>query len=218
MRGISSIPIVLGLLLVLSSGVAQAAPAPIVAGQTPTPAGQVRTFVGNIGGLQNIDAKFVAIVAPNGNAVAYLSSNDHAWNQQNSKWYVGQASGGRLTARASDGTELTGTLQGDTVTGTLGGGQWTGNLTSSGTAGLYRARVSDDEVDLTVVAPDGSWVGSAWQPSTGTLLRTWTSGTGTVQQLAGGGISVSPGPQLPAVNLDPVVPDEGGSFPNSPWD
>ena len=90
----------------------------MVGGQTPAPAEQVRTFVGNIGGLQNIDAKFVALVAPNGNAMAYLSSNDHAWNQQNSKWYVGQAGGGRLTARASDGTELTGTLQGDTVTAT----------------------------------------------------------------------------------------------------
>src|SRR6266851_3165901 len=77
MRAIRSIPMVLGLLLALSSGVGQAAPAPIVGGQTPTPAGQVRTFVGDIGGLQNIDAKFVAIVAPNGNAVAYLSSNGH---------------------------------------------------------------------------------------------------------------------------------------------
>src|SRR5690349_20069665 len=95
--------IVLGLLLALDSVVAQAAPALVVGGQTATPAGQVRTFVGNIGGLENIDAKFVALVAPNGNAVAYLSSNDHAWNQQNSKWYVGQAGGGRLTARASDG-------------------------------------------------------------------------------------------------------------------
>jgi hypothetical protein len=218
MQGTRLAPLALGMLLALHSVVAQAAPAPIVSGQTPTSPEQVRTFVGNIGGLENIDAKFVAIVAPNGNAVAYLSSNDHAWNQQNSKWYVGQAGGGRLTARASDGTELTGTLQGDTVTGTLGAGQWTGYLTSSGVAGLYRARVSDNEVDLTVVAPDGSWVGSAWSPQTRTLLRTWTSGTGVAQQLSSGQVSVRPDPQSPPVTLDPVVPNAGGSFPNSPFD
>ncbi len=218
MRKIGLIPVVLGALLALSSGLAHASPAPSAGSQTPTPEEQVRTFVGNIGGLENIDAKFVAIVAPNGNAVAYLSSNDHAWNQQNSKWYVGQAGGGRLTARASDGTELTGTLQGDTVTGTLGAGQWTGYLTSSGVAGLYRARVSDNEVDLTVVAPDGSWVGSAWSPQTRTLLRTWNSGTGVAQRLPSGQISVRPDPQSPPVTLDPVVPNEGGAFPNSPFD
>jgi hypothetical protein len=219
MHGTSLMPVVLGTLLVLSSGLAHASPAPSASSQTPAPGvQQARTFVGNVSGLQNIDAKFVAVVGPNGNAVAYLSSNDQAWNQQYSKWYVGQASGGRLTARASDGTELTGTLQGNTVTGTVAGGQWTGTLTSSGLAGLYRARVSDDEVDLTIVAPDGSWVGSAWSPTTRTLLRTWTSGTGVAQQLPGGAVSVRPDPQSPAVTLDPVVPDEGGSFPNSPFD
>ncbi len=180
--------------------------------QTPTPE-QARTFVGNIAGLENIDAKFVAIVAPDNRAVAFLGSRDDNFNRMYAKWYVGAINGNSFVGTASDGTLLTGTRQGDTITGTVAGGQWTGNLTQTGTAGLYRNRVSDTETDVAIVAPDGSWVGMAINPTNGQLIRTWNSGTGVVERVANStAIRVQPDPDSPPVQLDPVAPNPSAGF------
>ena len=183
------------------------------------PEEQARTFVGNIAGLENIGARFVAIVAPDRRAVAFIGSRDDSFNQSYAKWYLGAVNGNSFVGTASDGTLLTGTLQGDTITGTLGSGQWTGNLTQTGTAGLYRNRVSADEVDVAIVAPDDSWVGMAINPTTGQIIRTWNSGTGVVERVANStAIRVRPAPDAPPVQLDPVVPDPGSGFCyNSPF-
>jgi hypothetical protein len=177
------------------------------------PSEQARTFVGNIEGLENIGARFVVIVAPDRRAVAFIGSRDDSFNQSFAKWYVGAVNGNAFVGTASDGTLLTGTLQGNTITGTLGSGQWRGDLTQTGTAGLYRNRVSDSEVDVAIVAPDGSWVGMAFNPTNGQLLRTWNSGTGVVERVANStAIRVRPAPDAPPVQLDPVVPDPGSGF------
>ena len=191
---------------------------PVVAAAQQQPAEEARTFVGTISGLENIGAMFVAIVAPDRRAAAFLGSRDDAFNQQYAKWYIGAVNGTSLVATATDGTLLTGTLQGSTVTGTLGNGQWTGTVTQTGTAGIYRARVSDSEVDVVIAAPDGSWVGMAFNPSNGQLMRTWTSGTGVVQRVANTtAIRVRPTPDAPEVQLDLLTPEPGGAFYNSPW-
>jgi hypothetical protein len=144
---------------------------------------EVRTFVGNIAGLENIDARFGGAIAPNGNAVAFLGSRDGNWNRQNSKWYVGRVSGNTLSARAQDGTTLTLSLQGNQITGTLGGGQWIGYLTRTGEAGLYRAQVGNEQ-HFVIVGDDGSWVGLAFTLDTNQYLRTWNSNTGAVQRVS----------------------------------
>jgi hypothetical protein len=179
---------------------------------------QARTFVGDIAGLENIGAKFVVVVAPNRNAVAFLGSRDDDFNRANSKWYLGVVNGNSFVGTARDGTLLTGTLQGNTITGTLAGGQWTGSLAQTGTAGLYRTRVSDTEVDVAIVAADGSWVGMAINPITDQIIRTWNSGTGTVERVANTtAIRVRPAPDAPPVQLDLLVPEPGGAFCNNPW-
>jgi hypothetical protein len=185
--------------------------APTVSAQQGQPE-QVRTFVGDISGLENIGAKFVAIVAPDRRAAAFVGSRDDNFNQQYAKWYIGAVNGTSFVGTATDGTLFTGTLQGNTVTGSLGGGQWTGTLDQTGTAGLYRNRVSDNEVDIAIVAPDGSWVGMAFTPS-GQLLRTWNSGTGVVERVANTtAIRVRPTPDAPPVQLDLVTPEPGATF------
>jgi hypothetical protein len=203
-----SLSLVLAVLVVAVVGLATS----VSAQQTPTPE-QARTFVGNIAGLESIGARFVAIVAPDNRAVAFLGSNDDNFNQTYAKWYVGAINGNSFVGTASDGTLLTGTRQGNTITGTVAGGQWTGTLTQAGTAGLYRNRVSDNEVDVAIVAPDGSWVGMAFNPANQQLLRTWNSGTGVVERVANStAIRVRPAPDAPPVQLDPVVPDPGSGF------
>ena len=67
---------------------------PGVAVAQQAPPEQVRTAVGNIVGLENIGAKFVAIVAPDGRAVAFLGSRDDNFNQTYAKWYIGAVNGG----------------------------------------------------------------------------------------------------------------------------
>jgi hypothetical protein len=182
------------------------------------PQEQARTFVGAIAGLENIGAMFVVIVAPDRRAAAFIGSRDDTFNQSYAKWYIGAVNPPSLVATASDGTQLTGTLQGDTVTGTLGSGQWTGTVTQTGTAGIYRARVSDSEVDVAIAAPDGSWVGMAVNPTTGQLIRTWNSGTGVAERIANTTrIRIQPAPDAAPVELDLVTPDPGGAFYNSPW-
>jgi hypothetical protein len=182
-----------------------------------------RVYVGNIAGLERIDAKFAAVVsADNGQAVAFLASQDPAWNAANSKWFVGQAGGGTLTARADDGTVLTGTVTGDRVQGTLGGGQWVGNLTETGMAGLYRGRFGD-EVHIAIVLPDGSWVGTAWSASTRQLLRTWNSATGRLRQVSRYAVRLEPlepEPEPFMVELSMVLPWGGeydDAWTQTPW-
>jgi hypothetical protein len=173
---------------------------------------QVRTFVGEISGLENIGAKFVVIVAPDRRAAAFVGSRDDTFNQTYAKWYIGAVNGTSFVGTANDGTLFTGTLQDSTVTGTLAGGQWTGTVDQTGTAGLYRNRVSDSEVDIAIVAPDGSWVGMAFTPS-GQLLRTWNSGTGVVERVANTtAIRVQPTPDSPPVEMDLITPDPGATF------
>jgi hypothetical protein len=191
---------------------------PSTAAAQQGPEEQARTFVGDIAGLENIGAKFVVIVAPNRNAVAFLGSRDDDFNRANSKWYLGLVNGNSFVGTARDGTLLTGTLQGNTTTGTLAGGQWTGSLAQTGTAGLYRSRVSDTEVDVAIVAADGSWVGMAINPITDQIIRTWNSGTGTVERVANTtAIRVRPAPDAAPVQLDLLVPQPGGAFCNNPW-
>jgi len=187
--------------------------APSVSAQQQGQPEQVRTFIGDISGLENIGAKFVVIVAPDRRAAAFVGSRDDNFNQQYAKWYIGAVNGTSFVGTATDGTLFSGTLQGNTVTGNLAGGQWTGTLDQTGTAGLYRNRVSDNEVDIAIVAPDGSWVGMAFNPANGQLLRTWNSGTGVVERVANTTrIRVQPAPGAPPVELDLITPEPGATF------
>jgi len=173
---------------------------------------QVRTFVGDMAGLENIGAKFVVLVAPDRRAAAFLGSRDENFNRSYAKWYIGAVNGRHLVATASDGTLLTGTVEDGTVTGTIAAGEWTGTVDQTGTAGLYRSQVSADEVDIAIVAADGSWVGMAFSPS-GQLLRTWNSGTGLVQRVANTtAVRVQPAPNAPPVQLDLIQPAPGATF------
>jgi hypothetical protein len=208
-----SFSLALAVLVVAGMGLAPSAGAQ----QTPTPE-QARTFVGNIAGLENIGAKFVVIVSPERRAGAFLGSQDDNFNRTYAKWYIGDVNGNSLVATAQDGTQLNLTLQGNTVTGTVAGGQLTGTVTQTGTAGLYRNRVSDTETDIAIVAPDGSWVGMAINPTNGQLLRTWNSGTGVVERVANTtAIRVQPAPGAPPVQMDPLDIDPGDAFCNNPW-
>ena len=60
---------------------------------------QVRTFVGDINGLENIGAKFVVIVAPDRRAAAFVGSRDDSFNQSYAKWYIGAVNGNQLVLR-----------------------------------------------------------------------------------------------------------------------
>jgi hypothetical protein len=181
---------------------------------------EAQVYVGNIAGLESIDAKFAAVVSvDNGQAVAFLASRDPAWNAANSKWFSGVASGGTLTARADDGTTLTGSVVGNRVEGTLGAGRWVGTLTERGVAGLYRARYGD-EVHVAIVLPDGSWVGTAWSASTRQLLNTWNSGTGRLQQIGPYAVRLYPDPVSPPIELSMVLPWGGqydAAWEQTPW-
>jgi len=179
---------------------------------------EARTFVGDIAGLENIGAKFVVVVTPERRAVAFLGSRDDDFNRGNAKWYIGNVGGNTLVAVASDGTPLVLTLQDNAVTGSLAGGQLTATLIQSGTAGLYRTRVSPTETDVVIVAPDGSWVGMAVNPVTGQLIRTWNSGTGVVERVANTtAIRVRPTPQAPPEQLELVSWDRFGAWCSDWW-
>jgi len=192
-------------------------PAVATAQQTPTPE-QARTFVGNISGLENIGARFVVIVSPERRSGAFLGSNDDNFNQTYAKWYTGEVNGNTMVATAADGTQLTLTLQGDNVTGTVAGGQISGTVSQRGTAGLYRSRISDTETDVAIVAPDGSWVGMAINPTNGQLIRTWNSGTGTVERIANSTrVRVQPAPNAPPIEMDALDDAPGDAFCNNVW-
>src|SRR5690349_1549571 len=66
----------------------------------------VRVYVGNIAGLENIDARVAAAVDVQGRALVFMHSSDDAWNRSFGKVYEGQVSGATIDARAADGTEL----------------------------------------------------------------------------------------------------------------
>jgi hypothetical protein len=203
-------------LAALSVALSAALPYPVAA--QPGAQEEARTFVGEIAGLENIGAKFAVVVGPEHRAVAFLGSRDEAFNRDNAKWYIGTVGGNTLAAVTSDGTPLVLTLQGDVVTGTLAGGQLTATLTQTGTAGLYRTRVSPTETHVVIVAPDGSWVGMAVNPVTGQLIRTWNSGTGVVERVANTtAIRVRPTPQAPPEQLELVSWDRFGAWCSDWW-
>lgn len=180
--------------------------------------GNGRIFVGNISGLENIDAKFAAVVADNGRAVAFVASQDPTWNAANSKWFVGEATAGTLMATANDGTSLTGSLVGDRLSGNIGGLPWVGTLAQSGVAGLYRTRFGD-EVQVAIVLSDGSWVATSWSALTGRLLRSWNSGTGMLEQVSRYTVRIQPEPAAPMVELSQVLPtdDADAAWQTQPW-
>jgi hypothetical protein len=159
----------------------------------------VRVFVGNISGLENIDARVAAVVDAQGRALAFMQSSDPGWNRSFGKVYEGTVSGTTLTARAPDGTELTATVDGNQIRGTVGGGQWLGTPASRGQAGLYRARYGD-EVQLAIVLPDGSWVAGAFNPTTRELLRTWNSRGGS-SNWQGETLVIQAEPQAPPIEF-----------------
>ncbi len=178
---------------------------------------QARTYVGNIAGLENINARFVAVVAPDRQrAVVFLASNDDSFNQTYAKWYLGVVNGNAFTATSSDGTVLSGTVQNGTFTGTIAGGQLTAYETQTGTAGLYMKRVSDNEVDVAIVAPDDSWVGLAIDPTTNRVTRTWNSGTGVVERV-GNQVRIRPAPDAAPVQLQQFTGAAGTSFWDCNW-
>jgi hypothetical protein len=140
-----------------------------------------RTYVGRVAGAEGIDALVAVVVGADGSAVVYACSRDDVWNQQNSKWFTGQLdAGGRLAAKAGDGSEVTATLQGDRLEGTLGAQRWTADLTGEGSAGLYRGRAGD-QVHAVIEAPDGTRVGRVWSVVTGAHVDTWDFRTAEAQ-------------------------------------
>ncbi len=178
---------------------------------------EARTYVGNIAGLENIGARFVAVVAPDHHhAVVLLWSRDDNFNQSYAKWYLGVINGSAFTATASDGTVLAGTVRDNTFTGTIAGGQLTAYATQSGTARVYLNRVSDNEVDVAIVAPDDSWVGMAINPTTERIIRTWNSGTGVVERVRNA-IRVRPAPEAPPVQMEHFSGTAGMSFWRCTW-
>src|SRR5581483_6225050 len=160
----------------------------------------VRVFVGNISGLENIDARVAAVVDAQGRALAFMQSTDDGWNRSFAKVYEGQVSGNTLTARAGDGTQFTATLEGNQIRGTVAGGQWVGTPANRGQAGLYRARYGD-EVQLAIVLPDGSWVAGAFNPTTRELLRTWNSRGGSTNWEGDTLVIPQADPQAPPIQL-----------------
>src|SRR5262245_32893690 len=83
--------------------------APSVSAQQQGQPEQVRTFIGDISGLENIGAKFVVIVAPDRRAAAFVGSRDDNFNQQYAKWYIGAVNGTSFVGTATDGTLFSGT-------------------------------------------------------------------------------------------------------------
>jgi hypothetical protein len=142
-----------------------------------------RVFVGRVTGT---DALIAVVVEPGGNAAAYACSKDDAWNLQFSKWFQGELSTqGQLSAKANDGTEVTGTLQGSQLSGQLGSLSWSADLVTSGTAGLYRGR-NGDEVHAVIEAPDGTRVGRVWSVVNGAHVGTWDFSTAVATPIGGG--------------------------------
>ncbi len=178
---------------------------------------EARTYVGNIAGLENIGAKFVAVVAPDRQrAVVFLGSRDDSFNRSYAKWYLGVINGNAFAATASDGTVLSGTVQDNTFTGSVAGGQLTAYATQTGEAGLYVNRISDNEVQVAIVAPDDSWVGMSINPSTGRLIGTWNSDTGIVERV-GDTVRVRPAPDAQPVQLEHFTGAAGMSFWDCTW-
>ena len=123
---------------------------------------------------------------PGGNTAAYACSKDDAWNLQFSKWFQGELSTqGQLSAKANDGTEVTGTLQGTQLSGQLGSLSWSADLVTSGTAGLFRGR-NGDEVHAVIEAPDGTRVGRVWSVVNGAHVGTWDFSTAVATPIGGG--------------------------------
>jgi hypothetical protein len=147
---------------------------------------QSRVYVGEVSAAGVPDALIAIVVGANGEAAVYACSKDDAWNQQASKWFTGQlSSGGQLTAKAADGSEVSGTLQGSRLSGQLGALSFAADQVTSGTAGLYRGR-ADDEIHAVIEAPDGRRVGRVWSVTTGAHSGTWDFSTATATPVSGG--------------------------------
>ncbi len=81
-----------------------------------------------------IVARFMAIVAPDGSTVAYLTTVDEDEGNRFSMRFDGQSRSNRIRAVAADGTELTATLHQGRLVGTVGSVGWVGTVTNAGTA------------------------------------------------------------------------------------
>jgi len=167
----------------------------------------VRVFVGNISGLENMDARVAVVVEPDGRSLALMHSTDASWNRSFGKVYGGQVSGNTLAARAGDGSQFTATLSDNQIRGSAGGGQWLATLATSGRAGLYHAR-EGDEVHLAIVLPDDSWVAGAFNPTTRELLRTWNS-RGSSTDWQADRLVIRETPQAPPVQYSSWAIDMG---------
>ncbi|HLI28707.1 MAG TPA: hypothetical protein VKZ60_16700 [Chloroflexota bacterium] len=186
-----------GLLLVVASGL----PSLAAPSQEPT-----RGYVGTIAGAEAHDALVAVVVAPDGQAIAYVCSADDAWNQEHSRWYTGELTAqGALAATARDGKQLVGQVYGDTLSGTVGGLAFRAELVPEGTAGLYRGRV-DDEVHAVIEAPDGRRVGGVWYASDGGWAWTWRFTPATMVDRAPGALRVQRPPEAPALAAPPAGP------------
>jgi hypothetical protein len=177
--------------------------------------GEVRTSIGTLSDTRNTTARFVAIIAANGRAVVYLTSDNPDWNGQFSKWFVGHSDGIRLFARSNDGTEVTAFLWGNRLVGTLGTIGWSGTLTARHTGGLYQGR-SGDEIHLVLLAPDNAWIGTTWS-STGQLVRTWDTSAGSVERLSDAVIRARADGGSEYLELNRIAPDSSGAWANAPW-
>jgi hypothetical protein len=145
-----------------------------------------RVYVGQVAGAAGPDALIAIIVEPGGDTVAYACSKDDGWNLQYSKWFQGQLSTeGQLSAKANDGSEVSGTLAGSQLSGQLGSLSWSADLVTDGTAGLYRGRVGD-EVHAVIEAPDGTRVGRVWSVVNGAHVGTWDFLTASATPIGGG--------------------------------
>jgi hypothetical protein len=164
-----------------------------------------RGYVGTIAEAEQRDALVAIVVAPDGQAIAYVCSADDAWNQEHSRWYVGELTAqGALTATARDGKQLVGQVYGDTLSGTVGGLAFRAEPIS-GSAGLYRGRV-DDEVHAVIEAPDGRRVGGVWYASDGGWAWTWRFTPATTIDRAPGALRVQRPPEAPPLAAPPAAP------------
>ncbi len=91
-------------------------------------------------------------------------------------------------------------------------------MTQRGVAGLDRARF-EDEGQVEMVLPDGSWAATTGSALTGRLLGTWNSGNGVRQPVSRYPVRLQPDPAAPMVQLSQVLPSDeaDAAWEQQPW-
>ncbi|HVJ81073.1 MAG TPA: hypothetical protein VNC50_08390, partial [Planctomycetia bacterium] len=141
------------------------------------------TFIGKLEGAPA--SARIGIVIEGDAFIAYLCSQDAAFNEANSRWYRGPVDGGKFKAEVA-GTTISGSVDGENASGEAAGMKFAAATVAEPTlAGLYRAEVATDEGDLVA-----GWVVDGDEEVAGAVTNKKTKKTATPPPAGKGGEGV----------------------------